>query len=807
VSNKSSRHNALDGSQRIFLREGPGWYAALAVLAGTSVSFLSHVAVSADASSVITASAPRAESLPQPGDQFEEVVVTAQHREERLQDLPVSAQVVGGLALKQQNLNSLSSLTETVPDVHIEAHPRSGDLFIRGIGSGENQSFDQSVGIFIDDIYHGRARTTAATLLDLERVEILKGPQSTFFGNNAIAGALNIVTKKPGVTFDASARALYGNDGQYAVEGALGGPISDTFTARLAMTSNGLSGWIRNVNTGREEPRNNNAAARVTLAFSPIENLEFTLKLESSKNRQASNTYMQLDDCPPPPPFVAAGFCNVGLGLGLPTGLDNNKNAKKPGDGTDLVTTEYVLVANYRKWAHTFTSVSGFYKYHFLINVDADLTPLQLLTAQAPEHYNQYSQEFRVASPVDQPIEYLVGTYFQTDSLSFSQDFNYFFLSPVIASIPLLAPLVPHLPLGQSTDFAQNEHSYAVFGSTSWNITDALKLTGGLRGSSVQKHYNWSSLFGPGTQLYGGIASLQDELQPIAGALGVGAPGTLTGNRKDQAWLPSAKIQYKIAPEVMAYFSYGRGFKAGGFNGADNTGIGSNLPFEPEHVNAYEMGLKSTLFANKLLLNLAVYRGDYGNLQVAVNTVNPSRAILSLVRNAANSQSQGVEVETQWIVSKDFHLSVNTAYNDAHYIRYKNVTPTQFQALNGLTVQDLSGRPTSFAPKWSGTLTGSYRTLLPVDYQLTTELAALFSSSYFLDGTNDPTVRQSSYTRLDARLSFEKRDGRWTFDLIGKNLTSRDILTFAQAFPTSPGSVGAQKQQPRSLSVQLRLHW
>jgi iron complex outermembrane receptor protein len=739
-------------------------------------------------------------------NQLAEVIVTAQRRQENLQNVPVSALVVSGASMAQQNVNSLTSLTETMPDVHIEPHPRSGDLFIRGIGSGENQSFDQSVGTFVDDIYHGRARTTAATFLDLDRIEVLKGPQSTYFGNNAIAGALNIVTKKPTDSFDATGRLLYGMFGQYAAEVAIGGPLTDTFAARLAIIGNGSDGFIRNVNTGLEEPRTNSAAARVTLLFKPNSDLEATLKVEAGRDRQASITYQQLIDCPPTSPFVASGFCSAGLAMGLPNGLDTDENAKKAGDGTNLNTNEYVLTVNYDKWGHTFTSVSGYYDYRFSIQLDGDLTPDPLLTADAPENYGQFSQEFRVASPTDQSIQYLGGLYFQNDRLNYSQDFNYFFLTPTISSIPPFASLVPLLPLAQNTEFSQGEHSEAAFGSVSWNIIDSLKVTGGLRYSWVTKDYDWHAFFGTATDLYGGAVPFPSAQQALTNALGVGTAGTLSGSRKDEALLPSAKIQYQIDPRWMTYLSYAKGFKAGGFNGADNTGVAKNLPFEPEHVNSYEVGMKSEWFDDRLLVNVAAFRSDYTNLQVAIN-INTGGNIRSLVQNAASSVTEGVELETQWAVTKDLRLSANVAYDDAHYNTYTGVSPTQLQQLAGQTTQNLSGRRTAFAPDWTGNLTGSYRMSLPGSYQLTTELTGFFSASYFMDGTDDPTVFQGAYARLDARMSLQSPDGHWTLALIGKNLTDRDILTFSQAFPLSLGSVGVSKQYPRNVAGQFQFHF
>jgi outer membrane receptor protein involved in Fe transport len=361
--------------------------------------------------------------------------------------------------------------------------------------------------------------------------------------------------------------------------------------------------------------------------------------------------------------------------------------------------------------------------------------------------------------------------------------------------------------LGQTINFSQPEHTYSAFGSVTWNVTDRLKVGGGLRGSWVNKAFNWNLLFGTATQDYGGVVPLPASLIPFANALGLGTANTLGGTRTDRAWLPSAKIQFKVTPAAMVYCSYAKGFKAGGFNGADNSGVAANLPFGPEHVDAYEVGLKSEWFHDTVLLNFAAFRSDYSDLQVSENVSASAGAFVSMVKNAASSRSQGIEIETQWAVTRNFHLSANASYDDAHYVSYPKVTPTQLQQLDGLGIQDLSGRPTQFAPKWSGNLTGAYRAVLGAGYQLTTELTTLFSSSFFLSATDDPTARQDSYVRLDGRLSLATQDDRWAVDLIGHNLTNRDIAVFAVSWPLSLGSTFFQKEQSRNVALQLRYHW
>lgn len=744
------------------------------------------------------------------GGTLEEVTVTARKREENLQDVPISIQTIDGQARIERNLNSLLTLSETLPSLHIGTGGRSDDLYIRGIGSGTNQGFDQSVGLFIDDIYHGRSRVVATTFLDLERVEVLKGPQSTYFGNNAIAGALNIVSRRPGAEFGGFARALYGEHGQFALEGAIGGPVTDNFGIRAALTYNGVDGWLENVNDGEGAPDRSNLGGRLTLTFNPVEDLDATFKIEGGSNRDHSGFLLQIDDCPPPAPFVRAGFCNVVLGLGAPTGLDNNKLAMNPGQEFRLDSTEYVLTMNYQHGGHVVTSVTGYYEYDYNLNLDADNTPVSLLHIQAPEEFDQFSQEIRIASPGGQTFDYLAGAYFQTSDLLVTQDQSYFFLTPVITSIPAFARLVPYLPLGQEVVFSQGEKAYSVFGALTWNLTDRLSVGGELRGSWVNKEYRRDLVYGTATEEYGGFVPLPANLSSLAQAFangpGLGVATPLRGERDDDAWMPSARIQYRFDPG-MVYLSYSNGFKAGGFNVADTTGVAGNVPFAAEHVDAYEAGLKSKWFGGRLVLNLSLFRSDYEDLQVAVNVLAPGGGFIGFVRNAAESRSQGAELEARWAVTDSLLLTAHTTYLDAYYVSYPDGGATALQQRNGFRVQDLSGRPTRFAPEWSGGLTATYSTLISDNVRLSAEVNAQFSSRFYIHPSIDDELAQEGYRRLDGRLSLETADRRWAIDVIGKNLTNRDILVWASGLPTALGSTMKQRQQPRNVAVQLRHRW
>ena len=689
-----------------------------------------------------------------------------------------------------------------MPAVQISTGGRSNNMFVRGIGSGPNQSFDQSVGTFIDGVYFGRSRTNAASFLDLNSVEVLKGPQSTFFGNNAIAGALNIVTRKPDFTSDGSARALYGMFGQYAVEGAQNLPINDALAVRIAGTLNGENGWVKNIVTDSNVPRSRAKAGRISLMFKPDDAFDAVLKVDGSTNR-VSGFYLGIKNCPPPSPYIAGAFCTAALAQRVPI-YPSKETAQQGGQGTDLGTYDTALTMNYKLPAGTLTSVTGFYAYHSHAKLNVSGLPQTTLNIGVAERFHQFSQELRWTSPAGRRFEYMIGLYYQTDKLHVDQGFNMTLLSPVIANTPIFSALAPYVPLGQVVNFDQPESIYSAFGSASWNVTGKLKLSVGLRESVVEKKFDQLIYYGQATEAYGGIVTpLPQALQPLAGAGGNGRPGQSAGSRSDHGLLPSARAQYQFTRDTMAYFSYAKGFKSGGFNGFDTTGVQGNIPFSPERVDAYEVGLKSKWFDNRFLLNLALFRSNYSNLQVPINTGTG----VSVVRNAASSVSKGVELESNWVQSSHFRFGANLTYLDAYFGDYRNAGTTILQAVAGVAFQDLSGRPTQFAPRWSGAFSASYTTDFARGWRVTGEIRPRFSAKYFTSGTDDPLMRQSSYTWLDMGLTFDSPDKRWSFDVIAKNLTSARVFDILDGSRAAPGTLLVVPRSPFNVAGQIRFHW
>ena len=355
----------------------------------------------------------------------------------------------------------------------------------------------------------------------------------------------------------------------------------------------------------------------------------------------------------------------------------------------------------------------------------------------------------------------------------------------------------------------------------SWNVTDRVKLNAGLRRSWVQKDFFGTQQLGydAANVSYGGYTPIPPPVGPVASQL-FGFGITNIADRSDKAWMPSAGIQYQVDSDVMAYFSFSQGFKAGGFNGLAPTAPLDQLAFGPEHVNDFELGLKSKWFDDRLLLNLDVFRENYKDLQTSAVFFNPQlNAAFSFVQNAAAARSQGVELETQWAISKDLRIAANVTYLDAYFSRFPNAERTTLQNFCAIPGQyvlpycsiypnpvpataNLTGTSLDFSPKWSGSITASYSVLFSGGYKLTNTLSPYFTSRYnqqqapYLPGT-------SGYVRLDARLTLAFPNDRLLVDVIGKNLTDRNIVTSYGGDVTTL----ATKEEIRNVALQFRYRW
>ena len=744
-------------------------------------------------------------------DGLQDIVVTAQKRSESAQAVPIAIAVATGESLTQSAITNLEGMSVRIPGLRVSEAAAGNQLFIRGVGSGINPAFEQSVGTFIDGTYFGRGKQSVSKFLDVARVEVLKGPQNVFFGNNAIAGAISVVTRDPGKDADVRGLVMHEfNHNEWLAEAAATVPLTDDVSVRFAGQYNKLDGWIRNVYQDRDEPNQESWQLRGKLKARFTDTTDLLLKVEGSNNKELGNA-LQMIFCPSP--FGPNGTaCNGGLASSATTGFEGMYNRYKADGVKGAFVNPAYQADNARHELKQFvasgtlnqdlgslgslTSVTSYQWYSdYRNNNDADLTPAPIIVFPRRERYRQLSQEVRIVSPTGRPIEYVVGGYFQKSRLFFQEDF------------------FVNLAGGTDTQTVhhQNERTVSLFGALTWNVTDTIKVIGGARYVSVRKkarhQVNLLSLDGVLPLSSAGVTFVNRNL-------GFFASPNNNFERTDKDLAPSINVQWRPVSRVMFYASYTEGFKSGGFdaslrsNPANVAAFQDNAAFDPERAKSYEIGVKTTLFNNRLRLNLAAFRSEYGNLQVAIfDGVGGF-----IVGNAASARAQGIDAEATLLIPQVFgsdELTINgaVAYLDAKYLRYD---ATQCSAVGRRPDPStpgtctLTGQPLLYSPDLSGSVGADYTRDLGDDLKLGLNVTAYMTKSFFVASDNDPIMRQPGYTKLDARLSLRSSSNGWELALLGRNLTNK--LTFNQGndAPLGPLSYFVNMERPRTIALQAR---
>lgn len=748
-----------------------------------------------------------------------EVIVTAQGREQNLQDVPVAVSVVSGESLERLNIKTLDDLSTRVGNVKITSGTLVNSINIRGVGSGENPGFEQTVATFSDGVYRSRSRATQAALFDVERVEILKGPQTTFFGANASAGALNITTRKPKGTYEHNFSALYGfSDEEYNIEGGVSFPVSDTLGARVAGRAFGIGGWVDLAGHG-DAPDSHGWQGRASLRWTPNDVFQSDFRIDYVHNRTDNIAPFQLMYCPPPAGFPMSSVCQQILD-GSPGPVDDRLDFKSDalpsinrfgfveaaltnvldvGPGSVRSTTAYSELRNFARVVlvpHGFpTTVQGY-----------DPFP-----SENTERYRFFSQELRFESDTDGAFDYMIGGYFSKGKLSFTSLSGFFFL-PLGGIIESVFGDYPDLdattPASGRVNSQIEDRMWSVFVAATIRPADRLQINLGARYVDVDKDGHRTLV--PGTTVNGRSDTHVPFTQPGTGSqpplaeafclvLGCSIADYPINTRDEDKFLPSAGLQFDVTQDVMLYATYSKGFKAGGFSATSSPSI-----FGPEEVDAYEVGMKGRFFDRRLTLNLATFLMDYTGLQETTFDAN----LASTITNVAAARSQGVEVSLNWRASSLLNVYGDVAYLDATYRNYPNGECTKFDIVNtppGQTcVQNLSGRPRANAPEWSGAV--GFDVAFPVGgNQLTISPSVSFSSPYFMTATADPLLRQESYAKLDLRAGFGPEGGRWQVALIGRNLTDEAITFYRLGVPGANGSVSALVDRGRSIGLQFSI--
>ena len=671
---------------------------------------------------------------------LEEVVVTAAKRAESLQDVPIAVTAYSGELIESLAINDIEGLAVQTPSFAFSKAGGEAQIYIRGVGTNIfGIGADPSVAVTLDGIYLGRTNMGLTQFLDIDRVEILRGPQGTLYGRNATGGAINLISRMPGDDFEGYLTAGYGEFERVELQGAVGGPLSDAWGFRLAARHMQDDGYTDDLDPrGTNELDDNDVQAyRGILTFTPSSNFSATLIGEYSEFENGNTSIVPRDDL---------GLAET-LGA-IPTGSIHEERNDLPtffdwdSSGVTL-TLEWALSE-----AIELTSITGYRDYtsDFLFNTDG--TEIDVTRSNFKYDSEQVSQELRLASTGTGPWRWIAGAYYFTEDKSGG-------LGLVRASLNPQRSFV--IPSENETD------AWALFGEVTWDISERLALTAGVRYSDEEK--DDFADFGLVFDVLG--------LESPGPVTPVGAPRQ-TSDSWD-AWTPKFGIEYRLADDSLLYASATRGFKSGGYNSLQP----SNPPYDPEYLWAYEIGTKSQFAEDRVRLNAAIFYYDYTDLQVSTFLNN-----LTFITNAAEASIQGVEVEIFARPIDRLDLGLAVSYLDSEYDQFLTAfgslpctpVPPATACTRPLIPFDASGNQLTNAPEWKLNATAQYEVPLGGRGSLRLFGQVSFQDDLYFTQINEPEVGQDAITLLDARIAWLSVDATWELAAFGKNLSDEDYF-------------------------------
>ncbi|MCX2973384.1 TonB-dependent receptor [Halieaceae bacterium IMCC8485] len=753
---------------------------------------------------------------------LEEVIVTATKRAESMQDVPIAISMMSGDKISQQDIQSLEDLAVYMPNVHIAEGGAGDQVFIRGVGSGINYGFEQSVGTFVDGIYFGRGQASRTAFLDVERVEVLKGPQSTLFGKNTVAGAINITTRRPGDEFEGVIEgSLEPEFDGWSTTLTLSGPITDTFGARLVVKREESDGYMDNSFTGDTERTMEDTVGRLVLGWAPTDSLDVLFKYENGKSESEGRQDLV---------SIATEFATQRYQVADPdfqAGFGYDKSAKNIGGirpDTNYHDSDwdiFTLTVEYMFGDHSIKSVTGYVDYQFDNYLDSDYGPLEFLGRGRDETHKQFTQEFLLSSPTGETFEYLAGLYYQDEELSHDR-----YTDAILSAAGIGTGSLDASGLGQ---FDQDSSTWSAFTQLTWNLGDSFRLIGGLRYSDDEKEMTKDAFVtDPFTETSNtGLAGIYDAVLNFSTDHFMNSQGATVcsgvayictsypdfdNKRSEDHVTGDVTLQWDATDDVMTYFKVGNGYKAGGFDEANGRGLIDAQEYEDETVVTYEIGAKMTMLDGRARMNVAAFYSEFEDLQVSAFDGNAG----FIVGNAAESEVQGVELDGSIAITESFTFVASVAYLNAEYANFGdaacNEPQVQVFIADGGTragcTQNLSGKPLQFSPDWSAHTALDYATQLGDSLALRASIDLMYSDSYEVANDLDPAVAQGSYTKVNARIALANIDDVWSIAVLGKNLTDEKTSTWGNDVPLASQGFSETYFQhidaPRSYELQVR---
>ncbi len=680
-----------------------------------------------------------------------EIIVTAQKREERLQDVPAAVSAIGGDALQERNITNLIDIQTLVPNLNIQQRESSGAVTIRGIGFDVlNPGAEGSVAVHTDGVVAARPAAALVGLYDLSRVEIARGPQGTLYGRNATGGALNIITRKPTRTPEGYVNLTVGNYDAISIEGAIGGPLTSNLAARVAFRTEDRDGFGTNLFDGSDIEDLNTRAFRAQLAFDPTDTLSFVLSYDYFRERD--NAFVQHYGGP------VTGVCSIRCGI-------NNGGQVSPDERDVNQNTPSSNRRKYQTLALTgtldlsddvrLTSITGYRDGMNFWRGDLDATSANLSDVDRIEDTEQFSEELQLSGDIG-ALEWLIGGFYFHERNDASGTANF---------------VTPPVPIGRFfTTGVITTDAYAGFGQATYNITDALRATVGARYSHERKR-------------------ITDEVLSVVNAPSASrAEASVSYN----AFTPKLGLEYHFDDDRMIFINAQKGFKSGSF------AVGAVSPaFDPEEVWSYEGGIKAQWFNRRLTTNLNVFHYDYSNLQVGL-----VRGTILTIDNAGSADVDGVELELRGAITDRFSIDATGSWLNARFADFCIVDPARpifvpnaanptcipaTPPLPGQVPRQLAGNSIAQSPEWSGNFGAEYA--LPLaNGELTLRGEVYLSSKVYFSAFNLETNSQDAYALGNLFATWRSDNDAWNVTGFVRNVGDKQVR--AGSFVTT-GLVGS----------------
>jgi iron complex outermembrane receptor protein len=750
-------------------------------------------------------------------DQLGNIIVTSRRRREIAQDIPIAISVLGAALVEDAGAFNVNRVKELVPSVQLySSNPRNTTLNIRGMGSTfglTNDGIDPGVGFYVDGVYFARPAATTLDFIDIEQIEVLRGPQGTLFGKNTTAGAFNITTRapsfKPGGGFEVS----YGNYGFIQAKASVTGPLGKKFAARLAFSGTQRDGTLYNVSTQKKVNDLNNQGIRAQLLYTPNDKIKITLTGDAT--RQRPDGYAQV--VAGVAPTLRAAYRQfpaiiADLNYQLPTQnpfdriIDHNTTWRS---GNDLGGVSLNFDA--KIGGGTLTSTTAWRYWNWDPSNDRDFTALPVLTlSQATSKHKQWTQEIRYAGDISSRLSgvvgvFLIGQDLKTDPFHIEESGAAQWRFSQSTTSPLWQTPGLFDGYGIKTTSRLKSFGAAAFAQIDWAITDRLHLLPGLRYNYDKKDVDYSRV------TYGGLQTSDPAL--IALKRLVYTDQAFIANVDESNVSGQLTLSYKPVDWINTFATYSTSFKPVGVNlGGLPTANGEVLTdlarVKPEYVTHYEIGIKTSPSKN-VFLNLVFHNTDIKDFQTQVQTaeVGVNRGYLA---NAEKVRVWGLEFDANVSVSKNFQLNGALAYTDAKYISFKNA-PVPLEETGGPTAfKDISGGALPGVSKWAGSLGGELTTskgkFLNYDGNYFIAFDTYFRSEFSSSASPSKYLNIDGYALVNARAGFKTKYGFSAF-IWARNLLNKDY--YEQLLPAAgnAGHYAGVLGDPRTYGITLRYNF